>query len=123
MKSELVGTRTRRMRPPPTPGGQSLGQAVYQRFPDEELPRGARSSRGLASFTVSARPCRSVPLRLLIACFAASVSGISIKAKPRERMVSRSVTTCALDVTMCGERIAEVIITGVEANISDEDSH
>src|SRR5690242_17259678 len=41
------------------------------------------------------RPSRLVPLSLLIACSASSFDAISTKPKPRERPVSRSVTTLA----------------------------
>src|SRR5262245_66232421 len=41
------------------------------------------------------RPSRFVPLRRLMACSASSGVAISTKPKPRERPVSRSVTTLA----------------------------
>src|SRR5919206_1746543 len=41
------------------------------------------------------RPSTDVPLSLLIACSASSGVAISTKPKPRERPVSRSVTTAA----------------------------
>ena len=45
-----------------------------------------------ASLMVTARPCRSRPLRLLVAVRAPSSVAISTKAKPRGRPVSRSMT-------------------------------
>src|SRR5207248_10143802 len=58
-----------------------------------------RGSRGLASLTVRVRPSRSLPWSPWMAALAAALSGISMKPKPLERPVSRSVITLILSTT------------------------
>jgi hypothetical protein len=62
--------------------------------PPRPPPPAGRSSRGLASLTVRARPPHSAPFRALMTSSALS-AGTSTKPKPRERPVSRSVATRA----------------------------
>src|SRR5690606_36459739 len=57
--------------------------------------------RDLAMLTVSWRPPTSRPSRASMARRASFDEAISTKPKPRERPVSRSVTTCALVTWPC----------------------
>src|SRR5262249_12645164 len=69
----------------------------YQRppRPPPPYPPPPRSSRGLASFTVSARPSMVRPLSFAIAAFASDASGISTEPKPLLWPQYRSSTTLA----------------------------
>lgn len=57
--------------------------------------RGGRSSRGRASFTLRARPPKSVPFKASMALLASSLSFIVTKPKPLERPDSRSTMMVA----------------------------
>src|SRR5881397_1335984 len=71
------------LRPPPPP----------LRYPPPLRP--PPEPEGLASSTFSVRPSTSWPLNFLTAASASSAVAISTKPNPRERPVSRSVTTVA----------------------------
>lgn len=57
--------------------------------------------RFLAMFTVRLRPSMLRPSRAVMADWADSESAISTKPKPRDRPVSRSTMTCALETWPC----------------------
>src|SRR6266446_9818776 len=75
--------------PPPPPKPPRPPPAPPRRSPPPPAP-GA-----FAFSTWMVRPSRLVPLRRLMACSASSGVAISTKPKPRDRPVSRSVTTLA----------------------------
>src|SRR6185437_10928667 len=62
-------------------------------------PLRGRSSRGRASLTVRVRPWNWAPFRLAMA--SSAPADISTKAKPRDRPVSRSETSCAETTLPC----------------------
>src|SRR5262245_18659136 len=65
----------------------------YRRPEKVRPPPPPRSERALASVTVRFRPWTARPFRPAIAFWASAFDAISTKPKPRERPLSRSVTT------------------------------
>src|SRR5262249_60034819 len=80
-------------RPPPKP-------------PRPPPPKPPRSSRGLASLTVRARPPIWWPFSAAIAAFASASDPISTKPKPLLRPVSRSMITSELLTAPCAANSA-----------------
>src|ERR1041384_2064346 len=78
-----------RSRPPPPPPPPP--PPYPRRPPPPPPPPPGRSSRGLARFTVSARPPSSLPFRAAMAFWASSGEPIVTKANPRGRPVARSI--------------------------------
>src|SRR2546428_3026914 len=87
--------------PPPALAGEETGRGRRYQRPPREPPRPPPAPRrsppplpgDFAFSTRIVRPSRFVPFRRLMACSASSGVAISTNPKPRERPVSRSVTT------------------------------